>query len=80
MNPEAAARSAAFDSPAFANAERFVLKGAGPGRPRRMRAVRGAAALAAGTLQARAHPAAARRRRGGRLRRLSLACRRCSRR
>ncbi len=47
------ARSAAFDSPAFGNAERFVLKGEGlAGRGLRA-AARGALALAAGTLEAR---------------------------
>ncbi|WP_135470341.1 undecaprenyldiphospho-muramoylpentapeptide beta-N-acetylglucosaminyltransferase [Crenalkalicoccus roseus] len=47
------ARSAAFDSPAFANAERFVLRGAGLAGRGAAQALRGAAALAAGTLQAR---------------------------
>lgn len=47
------ARSAAFDSPAFANAERFVLSGAGLSGRGAWRAVRGAAALGAGTLEAR---------------------------
>ena len=46
-------RSAAYDSPAFGNAERFVLKGSGlAGRGPRA-AARGAFALAAGTLEAR---------------------------
>jgi UDP-N-acetylglucosamine--N-acetylmuramyl-(pentapeptide) pyrophosphoryl-undecaprenol N-acetylglucosamine transferase len=56
------ARSAAFDSPAFANAERFVLKGSGLAGRGVVRAAQGAAALAAGTIQAR-----------GLLRRLSAA-------
>lgn len=47
------ARSAAFDSPAFANAERFVLRGSGLAGRGLLRAARGAAALAAGTLEAR---------------------------
>jgi UDP-N-acetylglucosamine--N-acetylmuramyl-(pentapeptide) pyrophosphoryl-undecaprenol N-acetylglucosamine transferase len=47
------ARSTAFDSPAFANAERFVLKGSGLSGRGVLRAAKGAAALAAGTLQAR---------------------------
>ncbi|MCX8135176.1 MAG: undecaprenyldiphospho-muramoylpentapeptide beta-N-acetylglucosaminyltransferase [Roseococcus sp.] len=47
------ARSAAFDSPAFANAERFVLKGEGLAGRGPLRALRGALALAAGTLAAR---------------------------
>jgi UDP-N-acetylglucosamine--N-acetylmuramyl-(pentapeptide) pyrophosphoryl-undecaprenol N-acetylglucosamine transferase len=47
------ARSSAFDSPAFANAERFVLKGAGLSGRGALKAARGALALAAGTLQAR---------------------------
>lgn len=47
------ARSAAFDSPAFGNAERFVLRGSGiAGRGLRA-ALRGSLALAAGTLEAR---------------------------
>src|SRR5689334_12401600 len=48
------ARSTAFDSPAFANAERFVLKGSGLSGRGALRATKGALALAAGTLQARA--------------------------
>jgi len=48
------ARSAAFDSPAFANAERFVLQGAGLAGRGALRAAKGALALAAGTVQARA--------------------------
>jgi UDP-N-acetylglucosamine--N-acetylmuramyl-(pentapeptide) pyrophosphoryl-undecaprenol N-acetylglucosamine transferase len=52
------ARSAAFDSPAFANAERFVLKGAGLSGRGLRRAVTGAVALAAGVAQARARLAA----------------------
>ncbi|WP_431268335.1 undecaprenyldiphospho-muramoylpentapeptide beta-N-acetylglucosaminyltransferase [Dankookia sp. P2] len=47
------ARSTAFDSPAFANAERFVLRGSGLSGRGVLRAAKGAAALAAGTLQAR---------------------------
>jgi UDP-N-acetylglucosamine--N-acetylmuramyl-(pentapeptide) pyrophosphoryl-undecaprenol N-acetylglucosamine transferase len=47
------ARSAAFDSPAFANAERFVLRGAGLSGRGVKRALAGAAALAAGTVEAR---------------------------
>jgi len=47
------ARSAAFDSPAFANAERFVLKGAGIAGRGIKGAATGAVALAAGTAQAR---------------------------
>lgn len=47
------ARSAAFDSPSFANAERFVLKGEGLAGRGVWRAMRGAAALSAGTLTAR---------------------------
>ncbi|WP_159998960.1 undecaprenyldiphospho-muramoylpentapeptide beta-N-acetylglucosaminyltransferase [Roseomonas sp. 18066] len=47
------ARSADYSSPAFANAERFVLQGAGLAGRSITRAARGAMALAAGTLQAR---------------------------
>ena len=47
------ARSTAFDSPAFANAERFVLKGSGLSGRGVLPAAKGAMALAAGTLQAR---------------------------
>ncbi|CAA9259028.1 MAG: UDP-N-acetylglucosamine--N-acetylmuramyl-(pentapeptide) pyrophosphoryl-undecaprenol N-acetylglucosamine transferase [uncultured Craurococcus sp.] len=47
------ARSAAFESAAFANAERFVLKGSGLSGRGVVSAARGAVALAAGTLQAR---------------------------
>jgi UDP-N-acetylglucosamine--N-acetylmuramyl-(pentapeptide) pyrophosphoryl-undecaprenol N-acetylglucosamine transferase len=47
------ARSAAFDSPAFANAERFVLRGAGLAGRGVIRAAQGAAALVLGTLEAR---------------------------
>ncbi|WP_240046805.1 undecaprenyldiphospho-muramoylpentapeptide beta-N-acetylglucosaminyltransferase [Paracraurococcus ruber] len=47
------ARSSAFDSAAFANAERFVLQGAGLSGIGALRAARGAVALAAGTVQAR---------------------------
>lgn len=47
------ARSAAFDSPAFAAAERFVLQGSGIAGRGLLRGLRGAAALAAGTLTAR---------------------------
>jgi UDP-N-acetylglucosamine--N-acetylmuramyl-(pentapeptide) pyrophosphoryl-undecaprenol N-acetylglucosamine transferase len=47
------ARSAAYESPAFGHAERFVLKGSGlAGRGPRA-AAQGAVALAAGTLEAR---------------------------
>jgi UDP-N-acetylglucosamine--N-acetylmuramyl-(pentapeptide) pyrophosphoryl-undecaprenol N-acetylglucosamine transferase len=48
------ARSSAFDSAAFANAERFVLRGAGLSGRGPLRAAGGALALAAGTVQARA--------------------------
>ncbi|MCO6419720.1 undecaprenyldiphospho-muramoylpentapeptide beta-N-acetylglucosaminyltransferase [Siccirubricoccus sp. KC 17139] len=47
------ARSTAFASPAFANAERFVLQGEGLSGRGVLRAARGAVALAAGTWQAR---------------------------
>lgn len=47
------ARSAAFESPAFGNAERFVLKGSGLAGRGAKAAARGAFALAAGTLEAR---------------------------
>ncbi|MBL6081458.1 undecaprenyldiphospho-muramoylpentapeptide beta-N-acetylglucosaminyltransferase [Belnapia sp. T18] len=47
------ARSAAFESAAFANAERFVLRGSGLSGRGAVSAARGAVALAAGTLQAR---------------------------
>ncbi|MBL6456134.1 undecaprenyldiphospho-muramoylpentapeptide beta-N-acetylglucosaminyltransferase [Belnapia sp. T6] len=47
------ARSAAFESAAFANAERFVLRGSGLSGRGAVSAARGALALAAGTLQAR---------------------------
>lgn len=47
------ARSAAFESAAFGGAERFVLKGAGLAGRGLRRAAAGAAALAAGTVQAR---------------------------
>jgi len=47
------ARSAAFDSPAFANAERFVLKGEGIAGRGLVRGLRGALGLAAGTVTAR---------------------------
>ena len=47
------ARSAAFDSAAFAAAERFVLRGSGLSGRGPVRAARGALALAAGTVQAR---------------------------
>ncbi|HYF09262.1 MAG TPA: undecaprenyldiphospho-muramoylpentapeptide beta-N-acetylglucosaminyltransferase [Acetobacteraceae bacterium] len=47
------ARSSAYDSPAFAAAERFVLKGAGLAGRGMRRAAAGAAALLAGTAQAR---------------------------
>lgn len=48
------ARSAAFDSAAFVGAERFVLRGAGLTGRGPLRAAKGALALAAGTVQARA--------------------------
>lgn len=47
------ARSAAYESPAFGGAERFVLKGAGLAGRGAAAAARGALALAAGTLEAR---------------------------
>jgi UDP-N-acetylglucosamine--N-acetylmuramyl-(pentapeptide) pyrophosphoryl-undecaprenol N-acetylglucosamine transferase len=47
------ARSSAFDSAAFANAERFVLRGSGLSGRGALRAASGAVALAAGTVQAR---------------------------
>lgn len=47
------ARSAAFDSPAFATAERFVLKGEGIAGRNVLRAARGAAMLASGMMTAR---------------------------
>ncbi|MFC3126377.1 undecaprenyldiphospho-muramoylpentapeptide beta-N-acetylglucosaminyltransferase [Pseudoroseomonas globiformis] len=47
------ARSGEYASPAFADAERFVLKGAGLAGRGLRRATAGALALAAGTLQAR---------------------------
>jgi UDP-N-acetylglucosamine--N-acetylmuramyl-(pentapeptide) pyrophosphoryl-undecaprenol N-acetylglucosamine transferase len=47
------ARSAAFESAAFANAERFVLHGSGLSGIGALRAAKGAMALAAGTWQAR---------------------------
>lgn len=47
------ARSAAYESPAFGNAERFVLKGSGLAGRGAQAAARGAVALAAGTLEAR---------------------------
>src|ERR687890_793775 len=47
------ARSAAFDSAAFANAERFVLRGSGLSGRGALRAAKGALALAAGAVQAR---------------------------
>jgi UDP-N-acetylglucosamine--N-acetylmuramyl-(pentapeptide) pyrophosphoryl-undecaprenol N-acetylglucosamine transferase len=46
-------RSTAFDSPAFANAERFVLRGSGLSGRGVVPATKGALALAAGTWQAR---------------------------
>ena len=46
-------RSAAYDSPAFGNAERFVLKGSGLAGRGAKAAAKGALALAAGTLEAR---------------------------
>ena len=48
------ARSAAFESPAFGAAERFVLRGSGLAGRGMRRAAAGVAALAAGTLEARA--------------------------
>jgi UDP-N-acetylglucosamine--N-acetylmuramyl-(pentapeptide) pyrophosphoryl-undecaprenol N-acetylglucosamine transferase len=47
------ARSAAFESPAFGNAERFVLKGSGLAGRGAQAAASGAFALAAGTIEAR---------------------------
>ncbi|WP_270939059.1 glycosyltransferase, partial [Falsiroseomonas oryzae] len=47
------ARSAAYESPAFGNAERFVLKGSGLAGRGAKAAAQGALALAAGTLEAR---------------------------
>jgi UDP-N-acetylglucosamine--N-acetylmuramyl-(pentapeptide) pyrophosphoryl-undecaprenol N-acetylglucosamine transferase len=47
------ARSAAYESPAFGNAERFVLKGSGLAGHGPRAKVKGALALAAGTLEAR---------------------------
>ncbi|MDN3566173.1 UDP-N-acetylglucosamine--N-acetylmuramyl-(pentapeptide) pyrophosphoryl-undecaprenol N-acetylglucosamine transferase [Paeniroseomonas aquatica] len=47
------ARSAAFESNAFANAERFILRGSGLSGRGALSAARGAMALAAGTVQAR---------------------------
>lgn len=47
------ARSAAFESPAFGNAERFVLKGSGVAGRGARAAIGGTLALAAGTLEAR---------------------------
>lgn len=47
------ARSAAFESNAFANAERFILRGSGLAGRGALSAARGAVALAAGTVQAR---------------------------
>jgi UDP-N-acetylglucosamine--N-acetylmuramyl-(pentapeptide) pyrophosphoryl-undecaprenol N-acetylglucosamine transferase len=47
------ARSAAFESPAFGNAERFVLKGSGVAGRGLRAAIGGSLALAAGTLEAR---------------------------
>jgi UDP-N-acetylglucosamine--N-acetylmuramyl-(pentapeptide) pyrophosphoryl-undecaprenol N-acetylglucosamine transferase len=49
------ARSAAFDSPAFSNAERFVLQGAGMAGRNALAALRGAGLMARGTLAARRH-------------------------
>ncbi len=46
-------RSGAYASPAFAQAERFVLRGAGLSGRSALRAAKGAVALMAGTLQAR---------------------------
>lgn len=47
------ARSAAFDSPAFAQAERFVLKGGGVAGRSALRAAQGLAQLGQGTMVAR---------------------------
>lgn len=47
------ARSAAFESPAFGNAERFVLKGSGVAGRGMRAAIGGTLALAAGTMTAR---------------------------
>jgi UDP-N-acetylglucosamine--N-acetylmuramyl-(pentapeptide) pyrophosphoryl-undecaprenol N-acetylglucosamine transferase len=47
------ARSADYGSAVFANAERFVLQGAGLAGRGAVRAAKGAAALLAGTMQAR---------------------------
>ncbi len=47
------ARSAAFDSPAFTQAERFVLEGGGIAGRSAVRAAQGALALGRGTLRAR---------------------------
>lgn len=47
------ARSAAFDSPAFTAAERFVLEGSGIAGRNILKAAKGALALARGTLRAR---------------------------
>jgi UDP-N-acetylglucosamine--N-acetylmuramyl-(pentapeptide) pyrophosphoryl-undecaprenol N-acetylglucosamine transferase len=47
------ARSAAYESPAFGNAERFVLRGSGLAGYGAGGAARGALALAAGTIEAR---------------------------
>ena len=49
------ARSAAYDSPVFANAERFVLQGSGLSGHGVGQAMRGASALLKGTLEARRH-------------------------
>jgi hypothetical protein len=49
------ARSAAYDSPVFANAERFVLQGSGLSGRGVGQAMRGASALLKGTLEARRH-------------------------
>ncbi len=49
------ARSAAYDSPVFANAERFVLQGSGLSGRGLTQALRGASALLMGTLEARRH-------------------------
>ena len=49
------ARSAAYDSPVFANAERFVLQGSGLSGRGVRQALRGASALLKGTLEARRH-------------------------
>ena len=65
------ARSGGLHSAVFAGHDHYVIRGAGIAGRGVVRAAQAVVALAAGTLQARAHPGAARRRGGGRLRRLS---------